>query len=581
MPWFPMNLAMTIDSQSALHLLLITDEPGKQAAYRILLEGLSRPVNVLVATPGEEALKRLKEEKPDCIFVESGNCRICGDSRFIADLKASRNKIGAPIMFLSGGTPSRECTGKTPGTYCTPTRDLHAEGFQRALEYAMEHHRMLAQVSTAREAEKNKSAQLRKLVKQLQITQNELQVEHRVHQELLASLTSILIGLDGENLIGFWNRIAEETFGLAAHDVLGKPLHEIGIIWKWDSIAKGLARCRKTHTTIRLQDIRYRLRAGRTGLLGFTVNWLNTHRDDNQELLLLGADITERRAMEAKQQRTLKLESVGRLAAGIAHELNTPIQYLGDTARFLRSAFSDAWELLDKITPLASESNPLCQSLPRSLVQDLRKTIQEADLNYLGEEIPKAIDQAISGIDQMAKIVSAMRDFSHPGEAKTKVNINQTIENTLIVGRGQWKHIAEIESYLAPDLPELFIVANDIQQVLLNLLVNAAQAIDDARGEGSSQMGQITISTLLRDQWVEINITDTGMGIPDEIKNKVFDPFFTTKEIGKGTGQGLSITHDIIVKKHAGKISFESVAGQGTRFQIHLPVENIANAERE
>ena len=267
-----------------------------------------------------------------------------------------------------------------------------------------------------------------------------------------------------------------------------------------------------------------------------------------------------------------KLESIGQLAAGIAHEINTPMQYIGDNMNYLETAFNRIVQVLktyDGLLAAAKEGAATADD-----VVAVEAAIQKTRLKSLFKEVPEAIQDSQDGIRTAARIVRAMKEFSHPGsDEKTPIDINQAIGTTITVSRNEWKYVAEIETDLDTELPLVPCLPGELNQVLLNLLVNAAHAIADAVGDGSHGKGTITVSTRRRETGVEIGIKDTGQGIPEEVQGRIFEPFFTTKELGKGTGQGLSITHSIIVQKHGGKIWFETEVGSGTTFIIWLPLK--------
>jgi PAS domain S-box-containing protein len=285
-----------------------------------------------------------------------------------------------------------------------------------------------------------------------------------------------------------------------------------------------------------------------------------------------GQDITERKRLEADALQHQKLESIGQLAAGIAHEINTPTQYIGDNNRFLKDAFNDLNQLIIKYAGLMEESRN-GQVKPQTLT-DIAKTEQNVDLEYLKTSIPEAIDQALEGVDRVATIVQAMKDFSHPGSIeKTPTDLNKCIESTVTVARNEWKYVAEMAMDLQADLPRVNCVPGEIGQVILNMIVNAAHAISDAKGSAAG-MGRIGISTRDDGAYVEIRISDTGTGIPQDVQSRIFDPFFTTKQVGKGTGQGLTIAYTVITKKHGGQLTFETEPGKGTTFLIRLPVDS-------
>ena len=279
----------------------------------------------------------------------------------------------------------------------------------------------------------------------------------------------------------------------------------------------------------------------------------------------------ERELMEAHLRQAQKLESVGQLAAGIAHEINTPIQYIGDNIRFVLESFNELSGLLAECRKLATavESNSVTPAM-LTAVESITRT---ADLEYLSREIPAAARQSLEGVKHVAHIVCAMKEFSHPGSAeKVPIDLNHAVETTLTVARNEWKYVAEVITELAPNLPPVPCLPGEFNQVVLNLVVNAAHAIGDVVKNAEGTKGSIMIVTRLADPWVEILISDTGAGIPESIRNRIFEPFFTTKEVGKGTGQGLAIARSTIVKKHGGELFFESTVGKGATFTIRMPI---------
>lgn len=289
-------------------------------------------------------------------------------------------------------------------------------------------------------------------------------------------------------------------------------------------------------------------------------------------------DITERTLLQSQLLQAQKLESIGQLAAGIAHEINTPTQYIGDNTRFLQDAFGGMRELLREVGRLAGPEENEAAVCDRTRLVDLARS---ADLEYLLDEIPKAISQSIEGIERVAGIVRAMKEFAHPGTPeKTHVDLNRAIQSTLTVARNEWKYVAEVVTDLQPDLPPVPCLPGEINQVVLNLVVNAAHAIGDAVAAGTVEKGQIRVSTRLHGDSVEIRVADNGTGIPPEIHGKVFDPFFSTKGVGKGTGQGLAISHAVVTEKHGGTITFETESGRGTTFIVRLPA-HLADEDGE
>jgi signal transduction histidine kinase len=224
---------------------------------------------------------------------------------------------------------------------------------------------------------------------------------------------------------------------------------------------------------------------------------------------------------------------------------------------------------LKKVIQLPVSDQPRSEAL-----QEIKDLLDKSDLDYLLREIPLALEQSMDGVQRVATIVGAMKDFSHPGVEKVPLDINHAIESTLTVARNTWKYVAVVQTRFEPKLPLVPCLPGEFNQVILNLVVNAAQAIGESLRGLNGATGTITISTALVGNRVEIRVQDTGGGIPEGIRDRVFDPFFTTKPVGKGTGQGLAIARAVIVDKHGGNIRFESAPGRGTTFIVELPIGN-------
>ena len=277
----------------------------------------------------------------------------------------------------------------------------------------------------------------------------------------------------------------------------------------------------------------------------------------------------ERVSLERELAQIQKMESLGTLAGGIAHEINSPVQYVGENLGFLRESVAGLSRVLRKYGMLAEAAETA--GVLSDEVAEVAAVTEATDLEFLRQEMPASIDQSLEGIERISEIVRAIREFSHPdSKEKIAIDINHAITTTLTVANNQIKYVADVETDLDESLPPVSCLPGEFNQVILNLLVNAAHAIEETASE---EKGRITVTTRNLGDWVEIRIGDTGTGIPEAIRKKIFDPFFTTKEPGKGTGQGLAISHTIITKKHRGTINVESEPGKGATFIIRLPLE--------
>jgi signal transduction histidine kinase len=291
-------------------------------------------------------------------------------------------------------------------------------------------------------------------------------------------------------------------------------------------------------------------------------------------------DVTDQRRMETELAQAQKLESVGRLAAGVAHEINTPVQFVSDSVHFVREAMDDLTQIVDKYRELRTatqDPNNKSGAGVAAAAKAAEDAEDEADLDYILENAPVALDRARDGLGRVAAIVRSMKEFAHPDRKEmAQVDINQAISSTLVIATNEYKYVAEMETDFST-LPPVNCYAGEINQVVLNLIVNAAHAIGDVV-KGTVEKGKIRVVTRVLGDQIEIAISDTGRGIPVEVRSRIFDPFFTTKDVGKGTGQGLAIARSVIVDKHGGTLHFETEVGQGTSFYIRLPIAGPAGA---
>jgi signal transduction histidine kinase len=284
----------------------------------------------------------------------------------------------------------------------------------------------------------------------------------------------------------------------------------------------------------------------------------------------LAAEMEVRAKVEIELRQAQKLEAVGRLASGVAHEINTPVQFVSDSIQFVKEAHSE-------LAPLVSKYRAISASVLEggdavALAHDARDSEEAADLNYLLSNVPEALERSLQGLERISTIVRSMKEFAHPDQKEmTATDLNHALVTTLTMARSEYKYIAEVETELG-ELPPIVCYASELNQVFLNLIVNSAHAIGDVVA-GTEQKGLIKIRTYLENDFVVVAITDSGKGISASIRDRIFDPFFTTKEVGKGTGQGLAIARSVVVDKHGGLLTFESAEGKGTTFFVRLPLE--------
>ncbi len=289
----------------------------------------------------------------------------------------------------------------------------------------------------------------------------------------------------------------------------------------------------------------------------------------------IARDITRQKQLELQLRQSQKLEAIGHLAAGITHEISTPIQYVGDNLGFLQDAFDrlmDICESCETLSGACLSGNSAADQLSATAAQ-----MKHGELGFLRAEVPQTIRQTREGVNRLAAIVSAMREFSHPGTGeKVLADINRAIESCVTIASTEWKYVTEVKMALDPHLPLVECLLGELKQVFLILIVNAAHAICDVVKDHPEADRIISISTHRSMDEVEIRVSDTGTGIRDSIRAKLFAPFFTTKDVGRGTGQGLAIARAIVCDRHGGSITFDTEVGVGTTFIIRLPIAPVA-----
>jgi signal transduction histidine kinase len=291
-------------------------------------------------------------------------------------------------------------------------------------------------------------------------------------------------------------------------------------------------------------------------------------RDQVAALQAIVAELRARDHAEVKQRHSLKLQALGQITSGVGHELNTPLQFIGDNLHFLRDGLQGMLVMVDALRTVreAARVGPV----DPSLVAIADEAEQSADYDYLTQRLERIFARTFDGLQRITSIVEAMRRFTHPRNELAPVDLNQSLETTLTLARNEYKYVAKVVTELG-DVPAVLGHASDLGQVFLNLIVNAAHAIAD-RGAGEGGLGTIVVRTLRDGDAVVVTISDTGCGIPAELHDRIFEPFFTTKEPGRGTGQGLTLVHAVIVDGHHGQVTFDTEVGRGTEFRLRLPL---------
>jgi two-component system NtrC family sensor kinase len=376
----------------------------------------------------------------------------------------------------------------------------------------------------------------------------------------------VTISLDG--VITDWNPAATELYGYTREEALRQPVAMLSAAGAPDVLDMGAplldgapvsfeaVHLRKDGSTVQTSWIlsRYCHRAGRAG-----------------GVVGIARDIGEQKSRDAEFHQESKLESLGRLSAGLAHEINSPIQFVGDNARFLEEAYEELIRVVGVYRGLLDTSNPIGWMERQERVREAEASI---DFDYLQKEIPSAVEQTLEGIERVSTIVRAMKTFSHPGhKEQVPADLNEAVAATITVARHQINDVADLDVQLA-ELPPVRCNIADLNQVFLNLIVNAADAIEE-----TGQRGLITVTTAVDGADVVVQITDTGGGIPEDVRSKMFDPFFTTKDVGRGSGQGLPLARGVVQEGHGGSLSVESVLGRGSTFAVRIPIGGLAPAD--
>ena len=445
-----------------------------------------------------------------------------------------------------------DATGKVLWLNLNAQSTLDAQGKMKLIEGIAE------DISKRKEAEEKLSRYHEKLEETVQLRTAEVIENQAFLQEVLEGILAAVIVIDRDTQeVLNCNAIAEKMLGYDKQTLVdnSRALAKTNILQKAED------------GQLRNCELIVQRRNG--DFIPVLRNILSVVYKGVTALAVILFDITERRALERQVNMAQKLQSIGQLSAGIAHEINTPIQYIGSNISFLSESFEQLLATNNLYKSLMDKARSYKEIAVD--IEEVNRHIEELDLDFLLEEIPHAVKESLSGINQVSSIIKAMKQFAHPEQENlTEVDINKALEQTTIISKNEWKYVADLHLDLDPANPVISGFPGPLNQVFLNLVVNAAHAIGEQK-EKNGKKGRIVIRTGTDGAAVIVSISDTGCGIPENNMDKIFDPFFTTKSVGKGTGQGLSIAYSIIREKHHGTIEVESAVGKGTTFTIRLP----------
>ena len=411
-----------------------------------------------------------------------------------------------------------------------------------------------------------KSRELYQANQELIRSAEDLQGQMEKYRSIFEFAAQGIVTVDQERQIKTFNPAAEAIFGTSSTEAVDQDFLTLFRAQDSEQVASLLG----SPTTIPQELLALRSDGSERVVEVVTSG---VERSGENELVVLIQDRTGRQRLETQLRHAQKMKSVGQLAAGIAHEINTPIQFVGDNLRFLGNSFEGIERLLLLLDKEHQDSAD--HPLQGEGLEPKKQTEQDMDLDFVREEIPQAIEQSIVGIERVATIVQAMKEFSHPGNVSpTAVDVNGALKSAISVSQNEWKYVAEMRTDFDESLPVISGYPGDLNQAFLNIIVNATHAIESRT---DLDRGEIAILTKTDQHCVVVEIADNGCGIPEEDLQKIFEPFYTTKEVGKGTGQGLSVVHSVIVDKHNGEIEVDSQPGRGTTLTVLLPLESDLN----
>lgn len=400
------------------------------------------------------------------------------------------------------------------------------------------------------------------------------------NEELITAIHSGLLAIDHEDRIIFCNAPTETLFKGLANLSIGTNFFECGLNWNWGEISKAIALCRAKKRRVHLHELHFTNGRGDRPCLSISISPFRQQISQSGALLVI-EDISERRDMEASLQRSARLESIGRLASGVAKEINMPMQAISENLRFLRDCFQDLEPMVRESIRLVDENDGACRECAMkadSALAALTAQVETLDVGYLSAEVPAAFKQSLEGLERISALARAMQIFSQTSQERVLVDVNELLHSVVTIARGHWQNCADVNLQLWKEQLPVLCYPGDLNQAFLNLIINAAQAISERKPVEGARRGRIRIATREQEDAVVVEIEDNGVGIHPDVRERVYDAFFTTRETGDGSGQGLTISRQAIVDKHDGRIEFDSRVGIGTIFTVRLPIARAAAA---
>jgi PAS domain S-box-containing protein len=534
-----------IDTQwlSARQVLLLAPR-GSDLCRQV--DQVLRPPHYVVATTEDPAavLRSMADRKIEVVLIEpeAGRTRSPDllDRLHDADpstqivVLAPRTTLMATVMTLRG---KREATGAEIRPFAVFGLPMSASELIEVVEQAREIRYLRRADERGRRAEARMSAMIR-------------------------SAPNGIVSLDTDGLVHDWNPGAEAIWGWSAAEAVGRPF------WNF-AIARYPSGIREEVSPVRAVRVEITGRRRDQSEFPAVLSLSAAEMVERVMYCAIVEDVTEARRLEVELRQSQKMEAVGRLASGLAHEINTPCQFMASQVQFLTEGFATLEQLLATYAELrhraASDANLV------EVVASVDAAEAAADLPFLREQAPPALASIGDGVRRISRIIGAMKDFARPDDHTWRpIDLNQSLMNTLLVLENETSAVAEVLTDYG-SVPLVCGYADDLNQAFFQILLNAVHAVADRRGDGQER-GQIGVRTRAEADTVIVDISDTGVGIPEAIEGKIFDPFFTTKEVGRGSGQGLPVARSIVVDRHGGAVTFESQVGAGTTFHIRLPV---------